>query len=230
MKKVLSILFALILILSLSPQTQAANVISKDVANQTPAIKSPAKKPAVKSPVKSPTKKPAVKTPVKKPVVKKPAIKSPPIVTSTGSLKGSVTWQYNNYVGTKADVGAKVFLIPKGFKHANYTELDLELFAIIGSVPKGSNLHFAKVNGFGSYEINDVPVGEYLIIISSKNTTRDLDESIDFQNVLEPIIGTKNYPTFELFNLKSKKHEWKNIEIKKDKTIDVSHDFGNTYF
>jgi hypothetical protein len=155
-------------------------------------------------------------------------LKVPVVPVTYGNLKGSVTWQYNNYIGTKPDVGAKVFLIPEKFKNNNYK--DLELFSMGITIPDKSNLHFAKVNGFGGYEIQDVPVGKYWILISSKNTTRNMDETTSFKPILLPLFGAKEYKTFELFNLSYSKHEYELIEIKKDKTLDFSHDFGNTYF
>lgn len=223
MKKVLILLLTIVLMLPLLPQqTKAANVNFKDVAaNSTTVVKSPTKKPAVKSTVK----KPAVKSPVKK-----PAVKSPPVVTGTGSLKGSVTWQYNDFVGTKADVGSQVFLIPIGFKQKNFTKSQMDLYSTIGSIPAKSNLQYAKVNGFGAYEITDIPVGKYHIIISSKSTNRDMDSPLSLEGTLKPLLGSTNYDAFFLFNLSYRKSQWSTIEIKKDKTIDYSHDFGNTYF
>ncbi|MDX1806603.1 MAG: S-layer homology domain-containing protein [Paenisporosarcina sp.] len=153
---------------------------------------------------------------------------SSPGVSGVGTVKGSVTWQYNDFIGTKPDVGAKVFLIPNGFKHTNFT--DLNLFTMIGSIPKLSNLHYAKVDGFGYYELNDVPAGDYTIIITSKNTTRNPDSDIMVKLVLEKLLGPTNYALFELFNLKINKHEWYSIEVKKDRTLNVSKDFGNTYY
>src|SRR5690242_3827745 len=33
-----------------------------------------------------------------------------------GKVQGAITWQYNNFVGTKGDVGAEVVLVAKPFE------------------------------------------------------------------------------------------------------------------
>ncbi|MFC5529047.1 stalk domain-containing protein [Cohnella yongneupensis] len=147
-----------------------------------------------------------------------------------GNVKGAITWQYNDFVGTKADVGAKVFLIPTSFDKKSITADESNLYSMIGAVPKGSGLQFVKVNGFGQYELNDIPAGKYYIVISSKNTTRNSDEDLSdyVVSTLKPLFA--DWDTFVLFNLKLTNHEVREIEIKKGKTLDVSYDFGNTYY
>ncbi|WP_338656283.1 hypothetical protein V6B14_08550 [Sporosarcina psychrophila] len=78
--------------------------------------------------------------------------------------------------------------------------------------------------------IGSIPVGKYHIIISSKSTNRYMDSPLSLEDVLEPLLGTTNYNAFHLFNLRYRQSQWSTIEIKKDKTIDYSHDYGNTYF
>ncbi|MCM3789131.1 SH3 domain-containing protein [Domibacillus indicus] len=156
-----------------------------------------------------------------------PPVKAVPV--GTGNLKGTVTWQYNRYIGTKPDVGAKVFLIPMNFDYTKYSESDLTFYGTIGSVPANSNLHFAKVNGYGQYEISDVPAGKYLAVIVSNNTTRDFNQPLYIESTLKPLLGAKAYANFKIMNLNLDKHDWTTIEIKQDKTLDYSEDFGYTY-
>lgn len=148
---------------------------------------------------------------------------------SYGNLKGTVTWQYNKYVGTKPDVDAKVFLIPTNFNYINYNGR-LRSFAI-GFDDIKSNLFVGKVNGYGTYEISDIPTGQYLAIIVSKNTTRNFTEDVPSytKDTIEKLLGAEGYEAFKIMNLNLSKHTWSTIEIKKDKTIDYSYDFGNTY-
>lgn len=146
-----------------------------------------------------------------------------------GNIKGTVTWQYNDFIGTKPDVGAKVFLIPTDFNYKNYKG-SLTSFAV-GINDDKNKLFVGKVNGYGTYEISDIPVGEYLAIIVSKNTTRDFMEDVPYytKDVIEDLLGAKGYESFEIMNLNLSKHDWSTIEIKKDKTFDYSIDFGNTF-
>jgi hypothetical protein len=146
-----------------------------------------------------------------------------------GNLKGTITWQYNKVIGTKGDVGAKIFLIPKNFDKSKISKSDGELFATIGSVPKDSGLQYVKANGYGDYELSGIQAGKYYLVISSKNTTRNFQEDLSdyVVSTLKPIIP--NWDIFVQFNLHMNKHEVKEIEITKDKTLDVSYDFGNTF-
>lgn len=151
-------------------------------------------------------------------------------ITEFGNLKGTVTWQYNHYIGTKPDVNAKVFLIPTNFNYTKYFKPDLGVYSSIGVIPEQSNLYFAKVNGYGQYEITNIPVGTYIAVISSKNTTRNPNDELYIKSTLEDLLGTEAYKDFELFNLKLNKYDWKTVEIKSNQTLDFSTDFGYTYY
>lgn len=148
----------------------------------------------------------------------------------TGGVKGAITWQYNNFVGTKPDVEAKIYLIPTTFNKDSLTQEQADLFAMIGSAPKKSGLFFTKANGYGNYELPRVPVGDYYIIIVSNKTTRNLNEPVDDYTVqtIQPLVN--NWENFVLFNFTQNKYEVKPITVEEDQVLDVSHDFGFTYF
>jgi len=57
-------------------------------------------------------------------------------MANLGSIKGVITWQYNKVIGTKADVGANVVLIP-----IDYTERihDTTFGLTLTAIPNGSN-------------------------------------------------------------------------------------------
>lgn len=148
--------------------------------------------------------------------------------TETGSIKGNVTWQYNDFIGTKPDVGAKVFLIPTSFNDKDYTFSDIKSYAILGDIPEGSNLQFVTVDGYGNYEINDIPIGEYFVVISSKNTMRSESERVWHKPTLSMILGYEGFQEFERVNLDLYKSLIKKIEIKKNDTLNLNHDFGFT--
>lgn len=67
-----------------------------------------------------------------------------------GSLTGNIYWKYNDFVGNKPDAGSYVQLL--SIKDSNST---FETSADIQ----------------GNYRFDDIPVGEYLVLIKSKNTT-----------------------------------------------------------
>ncbi len=164
---------------------------------------------------------------IKKPKQTKPA---KPIIIQKGNIKGAITWQYNDFIGTKPDVGAKIFLIPRSFDKNKISDLDANLYAMVGIVPQNSGLFFTKANGYGNYEINGMPIGKYVVVIVSDKTKRNPEEPIDDYTtfVLKPLI--KNWDVFVQFNLDLKKFEVKEIEIKTNETTEYSYDFGNTYY
>lgn len=149
---------------------------------------------------------------------------------AVGTLKGTVTYQYNKFIGTKPDVGAQIYIIPTNFDYKAYKEDDFKLYIFAGITEGINNLYYAEAKGYGTYELTDIPVGEYLVIIVSENNTRNPDDPIYLEDTLKPLIGAKNYETFKKFRLDFDKHKWEVVEIKKDKTKDFSHDFGYTYF
>jgi len=145
----------------------------------------------------------------------------------TGSIKGNITWQYNRYIGTKPDVGARIALIPKNLNR----NLDNSFFAImISQIPQGKyGIYTAKADGYGSYEIDDIPTGQYYLLIVSKQTTSDMTIYAYDKQILTSLFSDKDWKSLEL-NLKLNKYDLNPIEIKKDKTLIESHDFGYTYF
>ncbi|GEC92824.1 hypothetical protein [Brevibacillus brevis] len=156
-------------------------------------------------------------------------VEQPALPTPKGSLKGTITWQYNDFVGTKPDVNAKILLIPTGFDKNTITDVEEGVFAI-GTVPKNSGLFAAKANGYGNYEIGNLPAGEYHILVVSAQTTRNIKEPVDeyFTSILKPYI--RNWDSFVRISLLHYKYELSTITIEEDQTLDFSHDFGNTYF
>lgn len=74
-----------------------------------------------------------------------------------GSVTGNVFWKYNDFVGNKPDAGATVNIISKK---------DTSIYRYID----------AKCDIDGNFNFEQLEIGEYLLIISSKNVTgTDLD-------------------------------------------------------
>jgi len=153
----------------------------------------------------------------------------PLINQETFNLEGVITWQYNDFIGTKPDVGAKIFLIPRDFNPTNFKQIDLEGYSMIGIAPKNSNLFYTEANGYGNYKLKNIPVGEYILVVSSKKTTRDPDGEVIIEDILKERLG-KAYDQFFLFNVGDyKNYTWSFIEVQKNETIEFSHDFGYSY-
>lgn len=156
-------------------------------------------------------------------------VSQPVLTAQKGSLKGTITWQYNDYVGTKPDVNAKILLIRTDFDKNTIADEEAALFAL-GSAPKDSGLFTAKANGYGNYEIGNLPVGEYHILVVSGQTKRDLSQPIDeyVTSTLQPY--ARNWEEFSVLGLSANQYELSTITIEENQTLDFSHDFGNTYF
>jgi len=153
-------------------------------------------------------------------------INPPVIVEEFGNIKGTITWQYNRYIGTKADTGARIALIPKNLDK----NLDNSFFcSVISQIPQGKDgIYTGKADGYGYYEINDVPIGQYYLLLVSRNTFSSGNIYGWDANTLKSVFSENDYSSLEL-NLKIYKYKFTTIEIKKDKTITESHDFGYTY-
>ncbi|QDS35215.1 hypothetical protein [Brevibacillus brevis] len=149
--------------------------------------------------------------------------------TQKGALKGTITWQYNDFVGTKPDVNARIYLIRTDFDKNTITDLEEGMFAHESIAPKGSGLYAAKANGYGNYEIGNVPAGEYHILVVSKKTIRNVQEPVDDLTAytLNPYV--RDWENFEAATFLLYKHVLSKITIEENQTLDFSHDFGNTY-
>jgi hypothetical protein len=90
----------------------------------------------------------------------------------TCTIRGNVVWKYNEYVGTKADVGAKVLLLRR-------FEVKVSLRPLLDETDRDKGVHVTAVDMLGKYEIGDLPPGSYDLLILSKNTTRNFTIKFD---------------------------------------------------
>jgi hypothetical protein len=90
----------------------------------------------------------------------------------TCTIRGNVVWKYNEYVGTKADVGAKVLLLRR-------FEPKLSLSPLLDKTDRDKGAHVTEVDMLGKYEIGGLPPGSYDLLILSKNTTRKFTIKFD---------------------------------------------------
>ncbi len=157
--------------------------------------------------------------------------KNPDYVTY-GSVAGTITWKYNNYVGSRGDTGATVILVPKG----DYT-ISLQDNSDAAHFREGryeNGIVVTKCDGNGRFDIEHIPTGDYFIFVSSKNvTTREAFK--DYKNYqayvqlmallyfskddLETLANSVNYYAIETGN----------ITVYENSTTTFSHDFGITY-
>ena len=146
----------------------------------------------------------------------------------TGSISGNVTYKYNNYVGNKPDTGTVVFLISKGVTSLPDSMGSGSTWEVDDCECEG--VYATEVDGSGNYILNDIPVGEYYIVLISKNTNTGK------QNAGAMYWG----PVYNMFSDEGKeradsqaflsKIEYESVTISEGKTTSFSHDFGITYF
>lgn len=145
-----------------------------------------------------------------------------------GKVNGVITWQYNEYVGTKADVGADVVAFPiGGFKKIKIE--DVYSATISNSFANKNGLYSTEVNGFGNYSLT-LPEGQYYILIKSAKTTRNPDEPVSsyVKSVMKKY--STNFKNDSILGLHIYNHMIEKVTIKKGVTVDISNDWGYTYF
>ena len=147
-----------------------------------------------------------------------------------GSITGVVTWQYNKYVGTKPDVGADVMLI-----QTNHIPTDMDNLNIgfVCGAYNDPTVHYTEVDGMGNYYLDNIPAGEYILLIKSEATNEspeiyEITQKIA-ENYLNGKISSEALDTLKL-NIRLYSFEIKKIEIKANQTSRYSIDWGYTYY
>lgn len=143
-----------------------------------------------------------------------------------GDIKGTITYQYNQFIGSRGDVGAEVILINK-----NTTPGSINFDPHYGMTGKfttnsSTDLYRLTVNGTGHYEVNSIPAGEYVIVIKSKGAnayTGFVDPGFD--NLIKPLFDS-SYNLFRYDYTVMWKHLVDTITITPNVTLDYSYDFG----
>lgn len=145
-------------------------------------------------------------------------------VVKKGTVTGEVTYKYNDYVGSKPETGADVFLISK-----DVTSLpDGLAYGDTSELPEGC--YATKVSGSGKYTFNNVPVGEYDLIFVSKNTNEKSSSVLGAYSW-----GVSAFLKFsaegqERATNYAKLHKIRNMEITVTEGENTySYDFGITY-
>ena len=147
-----------------------------------------------------------------------------PNYVELGTVSGTITYKYNNYVGNRGDTGAVVYLISKNVKSLP----DSMGLGLTSGCP--DNVYATKVSGTGSYTFSNVPAGEYYIVVISKNTNDNPSY----------VSGPATWgPAYGLFSAKGQENALRNAKLYKtrnssvtvygNRTTDYSYDFGITY-
>ena len=142
-----------------------------------------------------------------------------------GSVQGTVSWKYNDFVGSRPDVGAKVYLFSE-----NYKEKKGKLYEYNSSRPD-DGLYFQTVDKDGKFILNDIPSGSYYLLIVSENTNRDIlnDSRKEYAtSAFKGKIDDMKYFTSTVLYIN--KFELKSIDIGVKDSIVKNIDFGITHF
>lgn len=142
-----------------------------------------------------------------------------------GRVTGNVTYKYNDFVGNRSDTGTKVYLISKSI-----TSLPNNIALGINVPADLEDCYYTEVDGTGSYLFENIPVGEYYIILMSKNTNSGSTSGVNHW-------GKEIYSMFsaegqEYADAICYLHKIKSdsITVIDDKTTTYSHDFGITFY
>lgn len=155
-------------------------------------------------------------------------------------LTGKITWKYNDFVGTKGDVGAYVFLLPDDFNDSPISahELTMEKHGTIYR-DRGSGRHsgiiWTRCGGDGQFTLDRIPAGSYRVLICSYNTNGPLGQSNKFdQNKME---FARWFDTEEDMSklalsvfIARNKYVVKSIDFVAGENRELHHDFGITWW
>jgi tetratricopeptide (TPR) repeat protein len=144
-----------------------------------------------------------------------------------GNMRGVITWQYNNFIGTKPDNGANIVLISR---NKNRNSDNAAFTVTLKQNPSGKNgIYTAEADGYGNYEMDDVPTGQYYVLIKSNKTRSNMTIDSNTASILQGLFSESDWSKLQT-TLKLNKYILKTVEIKPNKTIIESYDFGYTYF
>ena len=133
-----------------------------------------------------------------------------------GSVRGTVTYYFNRNFGDKPDVGSKVFLFAaEGWQEPplgrEWTQVPADQRGDIGayvvSLDRWSQwaLRTTQVDGSGTFLIDRVPAGHYIVAIESSHTNGFMERDVLHQ------------------------HAFIRVTVTEGGVADCSHDFGMTY-
>jgi hypothetical protein len=163
---------------------------------------------------------------------------APPVVQQAprpGKVRVTITFKYNDYVGNRPDTDARVVLISKDIPGNLSSNLNSWLFSPgIDTVYKHKKEEFNRrgvyvgsIGGQGTVVIPGVSAGNYSVVMVSNNTT----ESPQMHEMAERILNHyADDPTLVHSTVVLHKLHFENITVEAGEELEISHDFGITYF
>ncbi|MDB5042233.1 MAG: hypothetical protein JWN27_2959 [Candidatus Eremiobacteraeota bacterium] len=163
---------------------------------------------------------------------------SPSPAPVPGSAVGLLTWQYNDFVGTKPDVGASACLIPlRATKVVADDAKGVMLDAHLGIDTTINKYGWVcgKADGSGAVNLDAVPPGTYTALVISEKTTRNFKAPLSDLEL--QILGFRFDPdavrivTMEPSVLLLRQWSFVSTIVVRSGTVShFSYDFGHTYF
>lgn len=150
-----------------------------------------------------------------------------------GTVQGTVTYKYNDFVGNRGDTGTIVMLFPNPLENdtAKYDN-GHACFGTAGSYESG--IMVAKCDGNGNYVFDNVPVGQYTYLIISQNTTekRAFQDSDGYKQQATSYyaanLSDKDRETLKI-SVGLNKTKWGYVDVIANRNQTISHDFGISY-
>lgn len=148
-----------------------------------------------------------------------------------GTVSGTITYKYNDFRGHIGDTGAHIILIPIDVNTKNHDNAPAAM-GIPGTYDSG--IRVAKVDGSGNYTFNYVPVGNYFMIVVSKETTSsrffnsENEVESELRNLGLKYFNESDLDSFILFT-KMQKYTTHNVKVTENYNYVFSYDFGTTY-
>jgi hypothetical protein len=136
----------------------------------------------------------------------------------TGRIKGTLTYFFDFHSGNKPDAGSKVWLV-KGRAEIppNETFVGTSMALGTGGNPEQyTAIKYSIADENGNFEMRDIPVGQYTLIMQSAHTKGTLNEKWS-------LFGKGNS---HRLRDSSGRVESLNLEIKAGETFNASKDFG----
>jgi hypothetical protein len=144
--------------------------------------------------------------------------------SAEGTIEGTITWQYNKFVGTRGDKGARVLLLKKPLEETvkKITSVSLLTFGIASD--REGFVYSVEADGYGRFMREGISAGEYFVLIKSGETRAGPDDF--YTNECKNELQKFSSETLTFFN----KAACQTVRVVADRRVQIVHDFGNTYF
>lgn len=146
----------------------------------------------------------------------------------TGSIFGVITYKYNDFVGNRGDTGAKILLV-----QTNHipTSSDVSNIGTMSTTGNDPTVYTTIVDGVGHYQLDNIPVGEYYLVIESKESKASYDSQIyDKKIINELFTGKISSDAIMFLGMGSGKKIIKTINIQENQIFRLDEDWGLTAY